>query len=443
MKLKLLFTSIVFFLFIGFVSGQERKSKIEKLREELELKGTAKRKRVIDTSSTFIPKTDGIETTIITINLSSPDKNSITHSGGKKRLVVSNKNPLAIKLINGNPLKYDYKLTYNKIDIFGTDNFSIVKPEESSQTEQLVSETLIGDVDEEKFKEDLEEAETVIYELSESVNEFITLKESQDILNFDKFKLQRLYFTEVIKPLKKDLLNLEQSQGLLKNSADYDKRMLDLFEVLVKLDKKIQLLYTISSPSYLLPIDLNGDNIDYVEIQLTRQEKGKSSKTPELYTYKIWLQGGLKIDVSGGGFITSLFDKEYRTTQNADGTMSTISEIDNGEYDFGFGALVNISPRGGTWIRPTFNFGTILTSNQKFQIVTGAGIILGKNERWLIHGGLTMGQVNELDDNFLADGATPYDLGSDNTVPTTDKFGFGHFFGITYNFSKPKSNEVN
>ena len=148
----------------------------------------------------------------------------------------------------------------------------------------------------------------------------------------------------------------------------------------------------------------------------------------------------MKIDISGGVHITSLFDNEYYTT-DGDNNEKLIFVDDKGKYDFGFGTMVNVSLRGGSWVRPTLNFGALFTSNQKFQMLTGIGLILGKNERLILHGGLSMGRVNVLKDNFKTDGETSYNLGTEGTIPLDDKFKFGHFFGITYNFSKPKSNK--
>ena len=232
--------------------------------------------------------------------------------------------------------------------------------------------------------------------------------------------------------------------------------MSELFKSLIKysksennkyiseLDNLVSPLLKVVSDAYLLPIDINGDNIDYIQIKLQRIDNINS--TTETYIYKIWVQGGLKIDVSGGAYITSLFDSEYTVTPvvNEDGSisnLSTITENNLGNYDFGFGAMVNISLRGGSWVRPTLNFGTLLTSNQKFQILSGVGLILGKNERWIIHGGLAMGEVSIIKNNYKADGTTSYDLGNPADVPVINRFKFGHFFGVSYNFSKPKTNE--
>ena len=82
--------------------------------------------------------------------------------------------------------------------------------------------------------------------------------------------------------------------------------------------------------------------------------------------------------------------------------------------------------------------GALFTANQKFQILAGGGLILGKEERIVLHGGLTMGAVTTIADGYATDGSTSYDLGTNGTVPTSNKFSFGHFFGITYNFGKVK-----
>ncbi|CAN0603288.1 unnamed protein product, partial [Ectocarpus sp. 12 AP-2014] len=117
-----------------------------------------------------------------------------------------------------------------------------------------------------------------------------------------------------------------------------------------------------------------------------------------------------------------------------------INRNDTGDYDFGFGSMVNLSLRGGSWVRPTLNVGALFTANQKFQVLTGFGFILGKNERFIFHTGLAMGRVNVLRNTFDDKGETSYDLGTDGIIPIDEKFKFGHFFGVTYNFTKTKSN---
>lgn len=92
-------------------------------------------------------------------------------------------------------------------------------------------------------------------------------------------------------------------------------------------------------------------------------------------------------------------------------------------------------------MRPTLNFGGLFTATQKFQVLSGLGLILGKEERIVLHAGVAMGSVSEISRQYKADNKTPYDLGASGTVPTDNRFKFSHFFGITYNFGKTKKQE--
>jgi hypothetical protein len=53
-----------------------------------------------------------------------------------------------------------------------------------------------------------------------------------------------------------------------------------------------------------------------------------------------------------------------------------------------------------------------------------------------------MGSINTISDNYKSDGSTSYNLGTSGVVPTTNKFSFGHFFGITYNFGKTNKQDL-
>ena len=65
-----------------------------------------------------------ITTTVITLNLSKPNENSVNHSNNKNKLVVKNRNPLAFNLVNGNPFRYRYVLNYNKVNLFTNETFN-------------------------------------------------------------------------------------------------------------------------------------------------------------------------------------------------------------------------------------------------------------------------------------------------------------------------------
>jgi hypothetical protein len=70
----------------------------------------------------------------------------------------------------------------------------------------------------------------------------------------------------------------------------------------------------------------------------------------------------------------------------------------------------------------------------EIQVILGGGLIIGRQERWILSGGLSMGVVDRLAGGFEKGQA--YDLGASGQIPMVKQFKFGHFIGITYNLSK-------
>ncbi len=221
--------------------------------------------------------------------------------------------------------------------------------------------------------------------------------------------------------------------------SDFNKKVEEINSISMKIKEEISKMYQLKLYNYLLPVDINGKNIDVVEVTVERYDKKATNPTPDKYTYNIWVKGGVKIDISGGLFLTSLMDKEYETKD--DGSNKFIFEKNRGDYEFGFGSTINVSLRGGSWVRPGLSIGALFTTNQKFQLLTGLGFIIGKEERIVLHTGLSMGRISRISDNYKTDGSVSYDLGTEGTIPMTEKFAFGHFFGLTYNFGKVKKQD--
>ena len=201
---------------------------------------------------------------------------------------------------------------------------------------------------------------------------------------------------------------------------------------------------------YTLPIDMNGPNIDAIEVNIKRnfiKNQGDGDK----YTYKIWINGGLKIDASAGLFLTTLVDQQFNTKDTIDSNRKsgykTILAKRTGNLAFGFGSMLDLSLRtGASWLRPSVNFGISFTTNstiQKFQLLSGIGFIIGKEQRVILHMGAAFGTVTVLQSGFKADGVTPYNLGTSGTVPTDEKFDVGYFFGLSYNLAKSKVQQGN
>jgi len=283
-------------------------------------------------------------------------------------------------------------------------------------------------------------------DLKSDINKYTFEISSEDFLNRDtlvnkrtKFNSTYIKFLNEISKLNNDVMNFDDIK------EDYVKNLNEFNTLSSEIKQEISKMFQLKLYNYLLPVDINGKNIDLVEVSVVRHEKTATNPTPVEYTYNIYVKGGFKIDISGGLFITSIKDKEYETKDilvDVNGTNQTqkiIYEQNKGNYDFGFGSMINVSIRGGSWVRPTFNVGALFTANQKFQILSGLGIILGKEERIILHAGLSMGSVAEISNQFVADGNTSYNLGTSGQVSTVDKFKFGHFFGLTYNLGKTKT----
>ena len=282
-------------------------------------------------------------------------------------------------------------------------------------------------------------------DLSIDLNNYVAAISAEDFLDPVAFKAKRESFNATYIQLLKDL------QGITSDAInfpdimkDFKKNTQPITDLSKGINDEIKKMYQLKLYNYLLPLDSNGKNIDAVEITVERSHKGTTPTVTDSYTYTVWVKDGLKIDVSGGLFITSLLDQEYETrdvavtTNGTTETQKAIYEKNQGDYDFGFGSSINLSLRGGSWVRPALSVGALFTANQKFQILAGGGLILGKEERIVLHGGLTMGAVTTIADGYATDGSASYDLGTNGTVPTSNKFSFGHFFGITYNFGKVK-----
>ncbi|MCD0480031.1 hypothetical protein LPB90_16380 [Chryseobacterium sp. LC2016-29] len=325
-------------------------------------------------------------------------------------------------------LLFQQKKQHNSLSEFST-NF--IKGKETANEEE----------DKANIKNATKVLQKSFNDLKVNVDTYIAEISAEDFLEKDAFDFKRKTFNTSYISLLSASQNIgNEAENFPETSEYFSKKLKSIDSISVKIKNEISKMYQLKLYNYLLPIDINGKNIDVVEVTLERYDKSITNPIPDKYTYNIWINGGLKIDISGGVFLTSLMDKEYETKDDT-GNNKFIYTKEKGDYDFGFGSMINLSLRGGSWVRPALSIGALFTTNQKFQILTGFGLILGKEERLVLHGGLTMGAVSRISDQYKTNGETSYDLGTEGTVATNNKFSFGHFFGITYNFGKVKKQE--
>jgi len=325
-------------------------------------------------------------------------------------------------------LLFQQKKQHNSLSEFST-NF--IKGKETANEEE----------DKTNIKNATKVLQKSFNDLKVNVDTYIVEISAEDFLDKNKFdSIRKNFNTSYINLLSASQNIGNEAENFPETSEYFSKKLKPIDSISVKIKNEISKMYQLKLYNYLLPIDINGKNIDVVEVTLERYDKSITNPIPDKYAYNIWIKGGLKIDISGGVFLTSLMDKEYETKDDT-GNNKFIYTKEKGDYDFGFGSMINLSLRGGSWVRPALSIGALFTTNQKFQILTGFGLILGKEERLVLHGGVTMGAVSRISDKYKTNGEISYDLGTEGTVATNNKFSFGHFFGITYNFGKVKKQE--
>lgn len=403
-----------------------------------------------------------VTTKIIEVDLSEPHVNSIrictdlscttSDKCSRKWLSIKHKEMVSIKLKNVNSLRYTYKIDTKNISFYN---------KEAQVNEGFVKVILDTKELEKKAPLSLNESLTIddIIELNKTLNSDIaqldsdvdflyeTLKQKIVLEEKDYFE-KRVLFLDKAKIICVDnnilIKNLEKFKySTKKYSIKYEMAKKNLNETKEEIEKIIkaiiQKFYTIDLNIYTLPIDVQGKNIDVLEFKLrrfdreTKDEDLGFASTP----YNIWIKGGLKIDVSAGIFFTSLYDEEYDKRDDPATAGNKIIMLKNsGDYDMAFGSTINTYVRMNSWIVPTFNFGAVITQNEKLQILLGLGAILGKQERIIFSAGISMGKVNRIADGYQV--GSSYNLGDSGTIPTQSQFKFGKFFGITYNLSKVK-----
>lgn len=432
-----------------------------------------------------------VKTTVFTLDLGRPNEDALVSTDSTKtKLVVKTRNPLSFILKNGNPYKYKYVINHRLVNFFEENAFnpldSMAKKLSSQSSggrgpaslpidslksnsryiseaqnaidilrkndtlaNSLFIDVYINPIDEDEDVLNILSAQKLLRsksnQLKEDVDSEVKNLESEDFLDTDEFVNKRNHFNNAYILLLSEINRLNQDAIKFPQiKTQYSEILEELIEDGTFIKREISKMFQLKIYNYIPPLDFNGKNIDLVEVTVERYEKSAANPTPEKYSYKIWVTGGIKIDVSAGIFLTSLKDKEYETVDKVvsvngqDVTQKLIYEKNIGDLDFGVGSMINISPRGGSWIKPTANIGALFTSNQKFQLLGGMGLIFGKEERVVLHGGISLGSRTEISDRYKSDGTEAYDLGSNGDIPTDDKFTTGYFFGVTYNFGKTK-----
>ncbi len=290
-------------------------------------------------------------------------------------------------------------------------------------------------------------------ELLNKIKGYLAEIKIEDYIDIIDFKLKRKSYLDKENSLNEFVNNLTRKMEteLTDNYIEkYNKLLNDSFKQQdPEITTLIEKLYSTQLEYYLHPQEFDGKNIDAIQLIVKKTLKDNKSSEMESkpYEYNIWLKGGFKIDVSAGVFLSSLRNREYfvRTvSETVNGELKdfqVIYEKDLGSLEYGFGSVANIAFRNGHWVKPALSFGAMFTNDQKFQLIGGAGLILGKESRFVLHFGIIAGRTTSIQTSYKADGMTRYENLTSETIPTVEKLSIGKFFGVTYNLGKVKSQE--
>ena len=267
------------------------------------------------------------------------------------------------------------------------------------------------------------------------LTKFIILNKANDELDVKNFVKDREDQYKKYIEIVEEYTAIKQDAAKFNDlGAEYETVNGIVVTTLTTLLNEFKEMFALKTKNYFLPIDINGKNIDVVELSVKKFEKNNPVALEER-VYNVWINGGFKIDISGGLFISSLINKEFVADNDpVNPGKKIINERQKGDYEFGFGSMINISHRSAGWVNPTLNVGAMFTNTQQFQLLTGVGLILGKEERIIFGSGISMGRVTRLQGNLKV-GDNNQDFGSSGTIPTSNVFAFGYYFGVTYNFS--------
>lgn len=387
-------------------------------------------------------KKDGISSKAFIMNLSEPTL--ITNGGDTtKWLSIKARELLIIKIENGNPLKYTYKIDTRELAFFSQGAPAEPKATTDRQEKKIWDANGIvpGKIEDfnkinETIKKDLEslteEFEAFYADMKEK--NFLDTKVFDSIRSDLRVKATNHY--DQADTLSNELEKLKDSIGYKETKDKVEATKLKAKKLKEEITKK---LYGFDFATFTMPIDVQGRNIDAIEFRLRRFDKETKEEDTGFapHPYNVWIRGGVKIDISAGLFFTSLFDEAF---DKKDDPVITDNKIiikkSQGKYDFAFGSSINVHSRWISWFNMGGNLGVAFTTNQKFQILSGINFILGRQERIIVSAGLAMGKVDRLANSYKEGGS--YNLGAEGTIPMETQFKFGHFFGVTYNLSKVK-----
>lgn len=178
-------------------------------------------------------------------------------------------------------------------------------------------------------------------------------------------------------------------------------------------------------------IPLQIQNKDFTYFNVTGLSKGRPVYYREYIFHNRW---GFKADFSAGFVATKLMDHRYIMKSVQDSTGASFNQIlrqDDGKFQIGVAIhghfYTRFARRFNLALSPGFSFNT----DSRVNYLLGGSILMGKEQRFIINGGIAFGKVLRISDIYEVGDLIDTNI---TEVPTKEKWNRGWYLGVSYNF---------
>ncbi len=379
----------------------------------------------------------------------------------KKPLKITKNQALGVLVLNMNPLKYQAEVTtsvFNYNREINTELAALISPSatktesDDKVTDQLMEAKEITTDSMKKVKRErlagfevLNQELEILFSTVSNLDVINAAAYHQLLIELDrniarKFEGYASIYSlgSAIKTEQRDSAEVE---GLIDQSLSIYNKLTQIqpyqFFDAVSPDENDQLLVD-------LTIKQKQPNVDPANYKVIRN----GSDSP----IRVNVSGGLKIDGSGGLFITSLIDHnfknvaetyqdttffttaDFQTTDSitaiSEESRNRIERDDNGTFDISAGALVHFYIRNGRTVNFGVSLGATINTQQTLRYLLGASLLVGRKQRVSLSGGAAFGKVKRLATG-LQEGQI---YAGDASTAFREVNEIGYFFGLSYNF---------
>ncbi len=379
-----------------------------------------------------------------------------------KPLKMTKNQALGVLVLNMNPLKYQAEVStsvFNYNREMNTELAALISP---ATTNTESSDKILGKPEETEKAVEADSIEAIKRErlegfkvLNQELEILFSTVSNLDILNAAVYSQLLIELNGNIARKFEEYASIYSLGSAIKNEHEDSAEV----EVLVNQSLNIYNKLTQIRP-YQFFDAVSPDENDQLLVDLTIKQK-EPNVDPTNYKVirngsdspiRVNVSGGLKIDGSGGLFITSLIDHNFKNvaetyqdttffttadfqitdsiTAISEESRNRIERDDNGRFDISAGALVHFYIRNSRTVNYGVSLGATINTQQTLRYLLGASLLVGRKQRVSLSGGAAFGKVKRL--------ATGLQEGQVYTGDASTAFRevneVGYFFGLSYNF---------